>query len=235
MGGLASGEIAIKDDPLRSLDNLSDLDLLIFPGQELGNLVDADVLEHHSQCDSSCLPGRRKTSLAKAGRAESTEESPAEPFEYADIAPVFRDQVTKYGADRMALPWAARPWSWFTAAMLSRQANIDAARKAGIKLEPPATWAQLDALAGFFQGRDWDGDGTPDHGIAAVLGHDSEGLGNAIFLARAASLGQHRDQYSLSLRRRLDDPPDRFCRRSSRLLGASCAWKTARPARNREV
>src|SRR5271157_5412764 len=39
------GDITIKDEPIRSLENLSDLDLLIFPGQELGNLVDADVLE----------------------------------------------------------------------------------------------------------------------------------------------------------------------------------------------
>ena len=36
----------------------------------------------------------------------------------------------------------------------------------------------------------------PDHGIALVLGADAEGLGNATFLARAASLGQHPDHFS---------------------------------------
>src|SRR5262249_1888276 len=35
-----------------------------------------------------------------------------------------------------------------------------------------------------------------DFGISVVLGDDPEGLGNATFLARAASLGQHPDQYS---------------------------------------
>ena len=39
------GEIVLKDQPIRSLDELADADLLIFPGQQLGNLVDADVLE----------------------------------------------------------------------------------------------------------------------------------------------------------------------------------------------
>jgi multiple sugar transport system substrate-binding protein len=94
----------------------------------------------------------------------------------------------------------------------TRPANLAAAITAGIKLEPPATWSQLDALAKFFQGRDWNGDGTADHGIAAVLGEDNEGIGNAAFLARAASLGQHRDQYSFlfdsdSMTPRIDSLP----------------------------
>ena len=97
------GEIAIKDEPIRSLDNLSDVDLLIFPGQELGNLVDADVLEIIP--NQVVLPARpQEDESAQAGRTESTEESPGEAFQYTDIAPAFREQVTKYGTDRMALP-----------------------------------------------------------------------------------------------------------------------------------
>ena len=68
----------------------------------------------------------------------------------------------------------------------------------------------------------------PDHGIAAVLGDDSEGLGNATFLARAASLGQHRDQYSF-----LFDAdsmtPGSTRRRSSRLFAASLPGRTYGP------
>ena len=64
-----------------------------------------------------------------------------------------------------------------------RDANLAAAKEKGLKLEAPKTWEELDALARFFQGRDWDGDGSPDHGIALVLGADAEGLGNATFLA----------------------------------------------------
>jgi multiple sugar transport system substrate-binding protein len=77
-----------------------------------------------------------------------------------------------------------------------REANRAAAAEKGISLEPPKTWGRLDALARFFQGRDWDGDGQADHGIALVLGGDAEGLGNATFLARSASLGHHPDQFS---------------------------------------
>ena len=95
---------------------------------------------------------------------------------------------------------------------MGRQPNVEAAGKAGIKLEPPTTWTQLDALAKFFSGRDWDGDGSPDHGLVAALGPDPEGVGDATFLARAASLGQHRDQYSFlfdadEMGPRIDSPP----------------------------
>src|SRR5208337_2848686 len=58
----------------------------------------------------------------------------------------------------------------------------------------------------------WSGDGAPDHGIVAVLGQDSEGLGNTTYLARATSVAQHRDQYSFlfdadSMTPRIDSPP----------------------------
>ncbi|MGO8901874.1 MAG: extracellular solute-binding protein, partial [Isosphaeraceae bacterium] len=206
------GNIAIQDEPIRSLANLADLDLLIFPGQELGNLVDADLLEVIP--NPIVLPSRpQEDESPTAARTESKAESPADAFQYPDLAPVFREQVTKYGAERMALPLGASALVLvYRRDAFSRQANLDAARAAGITLQPPSTWAQLDALAGFFEGRDWSGDGVPDHGITAVLGHDSEGLGNATYLARAASLAQHRDQYSFlfdadSMAPRIDSPP----------------------------
>ncbi len=85
-------------------------------------------------------------------------------------------------------------------------------RTAGIKLEPPRTWDELDALAKFFHGRDWDGDGKSDSGIALAWAADAEGVGDTTFLARAASLGQHRDQYSFlfpsdRMEPRLTSPP----------------------------
>ena len=39
--------------------------------------------------------------------------------------------------------------------------NRAAAQQAGLNV-PPFIWTQLDAIAKFFQGRDWDGDGQPD-------------------------------------------------------------------------
>jgi multiple sugar transport system substrate-binding protein len=206
------GEITIKDEPIRSIDQLSDLDVQIFPSQELGNLVDADVLEIIP--NTIVLPPRpQEDESAKAERTESPEESPTDAFQYADIAPVFREQVTKYGSDRMALPLGASALVLvYRRDAFSRPANVDAARTAGITLQPPSTWAQLDALAGFLEGRDWSGDGTPDHAIAAVLGQDSEDLGSSTYLSRATSLGQHRDQYSFlfdidSMTPRIDSPP----------------------------
>ena len=79
-------------------------------------------------------------------------------------------------------------------------------------LEPPTRWEQLDALAKFFHGRDWNGDDKPDQGIAITLGADPEGIGDATFLARAASVGQHRDHYSFlfdsdGMTPRIDTPP----------------------------
>ena len=64
------------------------------------------------------------------------------------------------------------------------------------KLTPPKTWEQLDTLAKSFHGRDWNGDGTPDEGIALVTAEDNERVGVSTFLARAAALGQHPDQFS---------------------------------------
>ena len=131
-----------------------------------------------------------------------------------DITPAFRDDVSKYGPERVALPYGGSALVLvYRRDAFERVPNREAARQAGLSLEqPPATWPQLDDLAKFFQGRDWDGDGAPDHGIALAMGADNEGVGNAIFLARAASLGLHRDQYSFlfdadNMSPRIDSPP----------------------------
>jgi multiple sugar transport system substrate-binding protein len=129
---------------------------------------------------------------------ESTGRAPEDTFRYTDIAPGYRDHVTRYGTDRAALPYGGSALVLvYRRDALEREANRVAARDNGLVLDrPPSTWSQLDALARFFQGRDWDGDGSADHGIALVLGSDAEGQGDAIFMARAASLGQHPDHYS---------------------------------------
>ena len=131
-----------------------------------------------------------------------------------DIAPAFREDVSKYGPERVALPCGGSALVLvYRRDAFESDPNREAARQAGLSLDqPPATWPQLDALARFFQGRDWNGDGTPDHGIALALGADTEGVGDATFLARAASLGMHRDHYSFlfdadDMTPRIDSPP----------------------------
>ena len=141
------------------------------------------------------------------------EESAADALQFADVVPAYRDQVSKYGSDRMGLPYGGSALVLvYNRPAFEGEANREAARKAGVTLEAPKTWKQLDALAKFFQGRDWNGDGSADHGIALALGRDAEGVGDATFLARAASLGQHRDQYSFlfdadTMAPRIESPP----------------------------
>jgi multiple sugar transport system substrate-binding protein len=222
------GEVAIRPSPVPSLDDLSEVDLLIFPGQELGNLVDRGALEiiPNQVVDP---PRRREREPGRPGEVGDGDERPADPFQSKDLAPAFRDQVSRYGSDRLALPLGGSALVLvYRRDAFARSANIEAARAAGIALEPPATWAQLDALARFFHGRDWDGDGKADQGIAAVLGRDAEGLGDTTFLARAAGLGQHRDQFSFlfdsdSVRPRIDSPP------FVEALRGVLAWRDAGP------
>src|SRR5512135_2676510 len=91
------GEILIQEEPIGSLESLSGIDVLIFPGQELGNLADADLIEaipNEIVLPSQALDDR----TAQPAKTARPEESPADAFLYTDIAPVFRDQVTKLGS-----------------------------------------------------------------------------------------------------------------------------------------
>jgi multiple sugar transport system substrate-binding protein len=185
----------------------------LFPGHRLGDLVDVGALA--TIPNEAVLPPAPKEADENGGRPDQggAQREREDTFRYMDLARAYRDQVTRSGSDRVALPLGGSALVLVCRRdALEREANKAAARAQGLTLEPPATWEQLDALARFFQGRDWDGDGRPDQGIALVLGADSEGLGDATFLARAASLGQHPDHYSFLLDSekmtpRVDTPP----------------------------
>src|SRR5262249_36055943 len=102
-----------------------------------------------------------------------------------------------YGNDRVALPYGASALVLvYRRDAFENERNKSAAKDQGLALEPPTTWEQFDTLVQFFHGRDWNGDGAPDYGIALALGPDPEGVADTIFLARAASVGQHPDHYS---------------------------------------
>lgn len=184
-------DVSIGDAALEPKD-LSRIDVVIFAGERLGDLVDAGALAALSDAVV------RSTAAEPASPAESgTPASAADSFDYADVLPAFRDYVTRSGNDRFGLPLGSSALVLvYRREAFESAANREAARQASLTLEPPATWPELDALAKFFHGRDWDGDGQADAGIALALGQDAEGLGHATFLARAAALGQHRDQYS---------------------------------------
>ncbi|MGO9469847.1 MAG: ABC transporter substrate-binding protein [Isosphaeraceae bacterium] len=207
------GEISIQEQPL-SDESLASVDVVMFRAQRMGDLVDSGALQPIA--NDVVVPEPPPDSQAGDPSQAERERAKAEPedtYRYMDIVPAFREQVSRYGTDRLGLPCGGSALVLvYRQDAFDSQANRAAAQKAGLSLEPPATWTQLDALARFFQGRDWDGQGGPDYGIALVLGPDAEDLGNATFLARAASLGQHRDHYSFlfdaeTMAPRIEAPP----------------------------
>jgi multiple sugar transport system substrate-binding protein len=222
------GEISIE--PPVSVQSVKDVDVLIFPGDRLGELVDVNTLAKIP--NETVMPPKPSASGDQTGepdRSTSEESKPDDPFQFMDIATGYRDQVTRYGNDRLALPCGGSALVLiYRRDAFERDANLAAAKEKGLKLQPPKTWEELDALARFFQGRDWDGDGSPDHGISAVLAADAEGLGNDTFLARSASLGQHPDHFSFlfdseKMSPRIDTEP------FVEALKAAVAWKASGP------
>ncbi|WZO95822.1 extracellular solute-binding protein [Isosphaeraceae bacterium EP7] len=184
-------EVSVRQEPV-DLKVLGGVDLLIFPGERLGDLVDAGVLAVIPDLALKPRPRAESESTADPAKVEETDS-----FKAGDLIPVYRDQVTHYGADRFALPLGGTGFVLvMNRAALDSEASKAAASSAKVELAPPATWSQLDALAAALNGKDWSGDGQPDFGIALALGDDTEGTADALFLARAAAAGQHRDQYS---------------------------------------
>jgi multiple sugar transport system substrate-binding protein len=210
-------------------------DLILFPGEQLGTLVDAGLLARipEAAIRPVAILGVAGAPPVGAPAEKAAEEADTlarrDVLDFSDVALPFREQVSKYGDERMALPLGGSSLVLvYRRDAFHNAANREAAGAAGVALEPPATWEQLDALARFFQGRDWNGDGRPDHGIAAPLGPDEEGLGTDLFVARSAAFGQPADQYALlfdaeTLEPRIASPP--FVEALQALVG----WKDAGP------
>ncbi len=197
--------------------DLKGADVILFPADRLGELVDRRALAVLN--DSAVRPPIPLGSQVL----------PPDPLAYSDLAPAFREQVSKYGEDRMGLPLGGSGLVLvYRRDAFESDANKAAARDAKIALAAPKTWEELDALARFFHGRDWSGDGKPDSGIAAPLGADPDGVADAIVLARAVALGQHPDHYGLlfdpdTLDPRLASPP------FVEALASTVAWKASSP------
>jgi multiple sugar transport system substrate-binding protein len=202
-------EVTLRAEAVEPREAARAADVLIFPGDRLGALVEARAL--------AVLPETvvRPPSPRPAGEVaeKSAATAPPDPFQFDDIIPSYRDEVSRYGEDRLALPLGGSALVLvYRRDAFSRPENVAAAKQAGITLEPPRTWEGLDALARFFHRRDWDGDGRDAAGIALAWGPDAEGVGDAAFLARAAALGLRPDQYSFafhadSMEPRLTSPP----------------------------
>ena len=208
-----SGEIVMLEEPVTVTAPLA-ADVVIFSGQRLGDLIDADTLAIIPV--SAVLPPKpAESDSGEPGRgdANSSSSQPEDEFRFMDFMPAFRDQVSCFGDDRFALPCGGSALVLaYRKDAFENEANRAAARAAGIELAPPKTWSHLDALARFFEGRDWGGSGKRGHGIVLAMAADAEGVGDSTFLARAASLGQHRDYYAFlfdsdDFTPRIDSPP----------------------------
>ena len=209
-------------------------DLILFPGEQLGTLVDAGLLTRISESairPTTIFNSTAQTENPTKERNPDDSEGTAkrDPLDFSDVVLPFREQVTKYGDERMALPLGGSTLVLaYRRDAFRAEANQQAAKEANLELEAPTTWEQLDALAKFFQGRDWNGDGQPDHGIALALGTDADRLGTDTFLAWAATLGQPPDQYALlfdpeTLEPRIASPP------FVEALEAMARWKELGP------
>lgn len=181
-------QIAVEPDPIGAGEAADRADVLLFRADRLGDLVDAGAV----------APLPPLTPRPKLDGPGEKQPAPVEdPFAFADILEAFRGQVARSGDQLVALPWGGSGLALvYRRDAFERPENLAAAKEAGLELAPPRTYEQLDALARFFHGRDWDGDGQPEAGIAVALGEDPEGVADAAFLARAAALGQHPDHFA---------------------------------------
>lgn len=213
-----SGALEFGDKSIEVKD-VSGVDVFLFPGERMGDLVDAGTLAAIPRSalmvirpidgDDSVDPVKEEDDQGKPKESAG----PIESFQYTDIAPVFRDQVAKYGDELMALPYGGSALVLiYRQDAFRREANQKAAKEAGVVLDAPKTWKDFEALARFFQKRDWDGDGLPDFGVSLALGEDTDSVANSVYLARAASAGKHRDFFSFlfdaeTMAPRLGSPP----------------------------
>lgn len=222
------GQITLIDQPL-TLESVAEADVFFFPASRMGDLIDAGKLAVIPR--DALFPKRPASDEDSPNElAAAQDQPPAEDaLNYKDILPGFREEACRYGGEYQALPVGASALVLvYRREAFESKANQAAAQAAGIKLEPPRTWADLDRLSRFFEGRDWDTKGAPKHGLAAPLARDAEGVADAFFLARAAGLGLHRDHYALlfdsdTMAPRLESPP------FVEALKAHVALKTAGP------
>lgn len=203
------GSVAIDAREAAAVDDLDGVDLVVFPGDRLGSLIDRGALA--TLPESLVSPPE----TVDDGDLEGG-EPPDEALAFDQVPEPYREQVSKYGRERVGLPIGGSALVLvYRASALEGEAIRAEAEAEGVSLEAPETWEQLDALARFLDGKDWDGDGQPESGIALALGgegDEADRLGAETFLARASALGLHRDNYSFlfdpdSMAPRLTSPP----------------------------
>ena len=93
-------DLTVRDVPAEH-ESLKAVDVLVFPGDRLGHLIDGGLLQP--------LPEAALVPPAPSQERETASESakpspPPDPFAFQEVAAAYREEVTKYGNDRYALP-----------------------------------------------------------------------------------------------------------------------------------
>ena len=98
-------------------------------------------------------PGRCRPRVRAEADAEAGSPRAPTPCAFADIVPAFRDQVAKYGSDRMAFPYGGTALVLvYDREAFEREANRTAAEGEGLTLEPPKTWESSTPWPGSSRG-----------------------------------------------------------------------------------
>ena len=131
--GDTGGEFTIREAPVDP-KALQGVDVVLFAGDRLGDLVDAGALVVLPE--STVQPPRPPDS--QEGSDDPPEEPDADPLQFSDVVPAYRDQVTKYGSDRMGLPYGGTALVLaYDRTAFEGEANREAAARRGLTLEAP--------------------------------------------------------------------------------------------------
>lgn len=112
------------------------------------------------------------------------------PWDINDVLPAPRSLLTYGGKLYMVANDHDGQVMYYRRDLFSNPAHQAAfRRKYGYPLAVPQTWEQFRAAAEYFDGKDLNGDGTPDHGITLALGVGSQGMFHFMSMSAAFLIG----------------------------------------------
>ena len=129
------------------------------------------------------------------GRLAPLREADLAALDWDDLLPAYRDKLSSWLGTPYGVPLDGELMFVYYRLDLFKDKDRQAKylEKTGKKLAPPRTWADYAAVASFFSGEDFDGDGKPDSGaVEAGTGSFSHALA-----ARAAAYGLRRNDPAL--------------------------------------
>ena len=116
-------------------NRLADVDVVLFPAQRLGDLVDAGVLA--AIPNAAVLPPEPAEDERGNPRPAGSDRGQGaldDTFQYMDIAPAFREHVSRYGPERVALPCGGSALVLvYRRDAFESDANREAARRRGCR------------------------------------------------------------------------------------------------------